>query len=87
MLIPYESFLYIMVLLEGQLSYFWHRELVLILGTVFPITDMFSITPTLAYAHSVDSVITGEDLRVAVLTLDSSWCSRAAGGSVFTPAM
>jgi hypothetical protein len=38
-------------------------------GTVFPITDTFSIAPTLAYAYSVDQVITGEDLRVAVFDI------------------
>lgn len=48
-------------------------------GTVFPVTEEFSIAPNLVYAYSVDSIITGKDVRVALLeigftlVLDSGW--------------
>ena len=57
-------------------------------GTVFPVTEKFSIAPNLAYAHSVDPIVTGKDVRVALLeigftvVLDTGWWMRFYPGYV-----
>lgn len=38
-------------------------------GTVVPITDTLSFTPTLAYAYSVDAIITGKNVRIGLLDI------------------
>lgn len=39
------------------------------IGTVYSVTDTFSITPNLAYAYSIDPILTGTDVRVAQIEL------------------
>ena len=38
-------------------------------GTVFPLTDTLSITPNLAYAYSLDPILTGFDVRMAQIDI------------------
>jgi hypothetical protein len=41
-------------------------------GTVFPITETFSIVPNLLYAYSLDRIFTGNDVRIGLLDLGLS---------------
>lgn len=46
------------------------------IGTRFPLSDSFSLAPTLAYAYSTDPIITGKDVRVALLDLGLTWVGK-----------
>jgi hypothetical protein len=41
-------------------------------GTVIPVTDTFSIAPTVLYAYSIDPIFTGNDVRIGFLDLGLS---------------
>jgi hypothetical protein len=47
------------------------------LGTLISITDRLSFTPTLLYAYSLNPVITGKDVRVALLDLGLTWVGQS----------
>jgi len=46
------------------------------IGTRIPLSKSFSITPTLAYAYSTDKIITGKNVRVALLDLGLTWTGK-----------
>ena len=48
------------------------------IGTRVRLSDSFSFTPTLAYAYSTNQIITGKDLRVALLDLGLTWVGKTA---------
>jgi len=47
------------------------------IGTRVPLSDSISIAPTLAYAYSTDQIITGKDVRVALLDLGLTWVGKS----------
>lgn len=47
------------------------------IGTVFSLTDTFYISPNLAYAYSVDPIVNGKDVRIAVLEIGFTWVLKS----------
>jgi hypothetical protein len=47
------------------------------LGTQVPITDSISFTPTIAYLYSTSPIVTGADMRIALLDLGVTWVGQS----------